>query len=162
MEEKTPLEDAWKYSMRLLAASSKTRREMNKKLSDKGFAQEVVHATLTKLEEKGILNDRSYASNLLNLLSTEKPSGKRMIVFEMKRHGIPLAVQEELLAGLSEDKEHARAHELARHRWHRYSRMEPIKRRKKVYDFLIRRGFDFQLARDIIEDLSPQGTDDEN
>lgn len=144
---------AWLTSLRLLTATPKTRKELEKKLLEKGYPQPIIQETLNRLEEQGLLSDQTYAKNLLSRLTYDKPSGRRKISFEMKRRGVPARIQEELLAAVSVEEETAKASELAQHKWLQGSQLDPEKRKKKVYDFLIRRGFDFQIARDIIERL---------
>lgn len=142
---------AWVTSLRLLTATPKTRKALEKKLLEKGYAQPIIQETLNHLEEQGLLSDQVYAKNLLSRLTHDKPSGRRKISFEMKRRGVPGKIQEELLAAISPEEENAKARELAESKWAQGLRLDPEKRKKKVYDFLIRRGFDFQIARDIIE-----------
>lgn len=142
---------AWISSLRLLAASPKTRRELAGKLADKGYAELVIKETLDRLEKQGVLSDKAYAENLLNRFAEIQPSGKRKIAFEMKRRGVPAKIQEEVLNRVGAGEELARAKELAIGRWERFGNLDREKRKKRVYDFLIRRGFDYQLSRDLVE-----------
>lgn len=145
-------------ALRLLAATPKTRREIARKLSDKGYDGAVVRQTLDELEKQGLLSDRSFAQNLVSRFIYTKPSGARRIRFELKRHGVSEKIREEVFAQFQVDEEKGRARELAGDRWRRFSRLPAEKRRKSVYDFLIRRGFDFQIARDLIEELEAEIT----
>ncbi len=142
---------AWVTSLRLLAASPKSRKELAFKLTDKGYEEGVIQEILDNLERQGILSDRSYGRNLVARFVQGQPSGRRKIAFELKRHGLPSSIQEELLGELNPEEEIARAEELAGARWERLKNFPIEKRRKRVYDFLIRRGFDFQIVRDILE-----------
>ena len=142
-------------SLRLLAATPKSRRELSKKLLDKGFDGEVVEETLNELEAQGILNDRAYAQNLVSRFTHAKPSGMRKISFELKRHGVSSQLQEEMIANAAPEEEIQRARELAEGRWEKWKSLPGIKRKKRVFDFLIRRGFNFQLAKDILDELGP-------
>lgn len=147
---------AWVTSLRLLAATPKTRRELAKKLSDKGFPEPLVEETLDKMEAQGLLSDLAYAKNLAARLTHEKPSGRRKLSFELKRHGVPAKIQEEILSGITPADEAARALEIASSQWQRFEKLEPEKRKKRVYDLLIRRGFDFDIVRDAVEKLESQ------
>ena len=144
---------AWITSLRLLAATPKTRRELAAKLSDKGYAEAVIRETLDALESQGLLSDQAYARNLLGRFTLSQPSGKRKIAFELKRHGVPTGIRNELLEGLTPEDETGRAREIAGARWERLKTLPAEKRKKRIYDLLIRRGFDFQIARDILEEL---------
>lgn len=144
---------AWITALRLLAASPKSRLEISRKLAEKGYPREVVSETLSQLEGQNLLSDRAYAQNLAARLTHGKPSGTRKIAFELKRHGVSAKIREEILEEIKPDEEIRRARELAQGRWERLQNLPPEKRKKRVYDFLIRRGFDFQVVRDILEEF---------
>lgn len=150
---------AWISSLRLLTATPKTRKELKKKLLEKGYPEAVAEKTLDGLEKQGFLSDKAYAKNLVARLTHEKPSGRRKISFEMKRRGVPAKIQEEVLSGITNQEETERAKELATYKWEQAARLEPLKRKKKVFDFLLRRGFDFQIVRDVIEELDTSNED---
>lgn len=139
--------------LRLLAATPKSRTELAGKLKRKGFDGALIKETLDELEEQGIVNDRVYARELTARFTQAKPSGRKKIEFELKRHAVPEKIQEEVLEAITPENETERAREIARERWQRMEKQPPLKRKKKVYDFLVRRGFDFQITRDIIEEL---------
>ncbi len=145
---------AWMISLRLLAATPKSRKELTRKLTEKGFDPGIVEETLDGLEQKGLLSDRAYAQNLISRFVNEKPSGKRKISFELKRRGVPGKIQQELLDGISVEQETENARDLARLKWERFKSLEPEKRKKRVYDFLLRRGFDFNLVRDVMQEIT--------
>lgn len=147
-------------SLRLLAASPKTRKELEKKLREKGYPEAMVSSTMEALESDGLLSDRAYAKNLQARYTHEKPSGRRKLSFEMKRRGVPAKIQEEILSGITPEEETKRAKELASYKWEQAAKLEPLKRKKKVFDFLLRRGFDFQTAKDTIEALETNHDDD--
>ena len=146
-------EQALIVSLRLLAASPKSRAEVARKLGEKGFRPELVTEVLDEMETKGLLSDKAFAQNLISRFTQGQPSGSRKISFELKRHGVPATLREEMLAGLEPEQEAERAREVAQARWERLKNLPDDKRKKRLYDFLIRRGFDFQLVRDIVEEL---------
>lgn len=137
-------------SLRLLAATPKTRKALGKKLEEKGFRPEVVSKTLSLLEKQGLMNDRTLAQSLIQSFIYQRPSGKRRITFELERRGIGKALAQELLLQYSPEEERKQALELGQFKWEKSRKVDPLKRRKKVYDFLVRRGFDFAMARDIV------------
>lgn len=149
-------------ALRTLAASPKSRMEITRKLKEKGFPSEVIKETLEGLEKSGFLNDKSYAQNLAFKLTQAKPSGSRKLQFELKRHGIPEKVREEILSGLSEEDEKKRALELGNARWERFKTLDPQKKRKRVFDFLMRRGFDFNIVREVMDELYTGNEDAED
>lgn len=140
-------------SLRLLAASPKSRRDLAQKLSRKGFAKDLIRETLDQLEKGGLLSDLQYARNLVSRWTHYKPSGQTRILFELTRHGIPPKIREQVLSELRPEDEILRGREIAKYLWERHKKLSLLQRKKRVYDTLARRGFEFQLARDLVEQL---------
>lgn len=138
-------------SLRLLAASPKSRKLLEQKLLDKGFEPAAVSAALKRLEGQGFLNDRLFAQTVFESLLGRRVSGRKRVAFELKKRGVPAALIQELLEGYSPDEEREKAFELAQDRYRRWERLERVKRQKKIYDFLIRRGFDFSIAKGVVD-----------
>lgn len=148
-----PKKQAMITSLRLLAATPKSRSELARRLREKNYPEEVISETLNDLEKKGFLSDQAFAENVKAKYLHGKPSGSKRIDFELKRRGISGALREKVLSEISPEDEKERAREIGLLRWSKHEKLEPEKRKKRVYDFLIRRGFDFSLARDLIEEF---------
>ncbi len=139
--------------LRLLAASPKSRAEISKKLAQKGFDETVITQALDDFERQGILNDKVFAKDVVSKFVHAKPSGSRKIKFELQKHGLSPKTVSEMMESLDSSEETERARELARARWDRLGNIELEKRKKRVFDFLLRRGFDYQTVRDIMETI---------
>src|SRR3990167_7327860 len=135
--EQSRKKQALLISLRLLAASPKTSQELRKKLQAKGF-----------------LSDQAYAMNLLARYRGSSLSGRRKIAFEFKRHGIAKKIQDEILSGYSHEEEREQAESIARDRWNRLVKLPDEKRKKRVMDFLMRRGFEYQIVRDVLQGIA--------
>ena len=163
--ENSPEEEQAKQAMitclRLLAASPKSGQELRKKLEDKGYDSEIIERALGGLREQGVLDDTRYAKDLVARLTACKAAGKHRIAFELKRHGVPQKIRNELMDSLSNEDETDRALEQARLKWAGWSKLEPQKRKKRLYDLLIRKGYDFQIAQDVLQKLLKGSDDDE-
>jgi len=163
--EKTQAEEQIKQafitSLRLLAASPKSGQELRKKLAGKGFSETIIEQALSKLGAQGVLDDTKYAKDLMARLTLGKAAGRHKIAFELKRHGIPEKIRHELLGTLSNEEELDRALEQSRLKWSSWSKLDPQKRKKRLYDFLIRKGYDFQIAQEILRKLSKESSGDD-
>lgn len=146
--------------LRLLAASPKSSQELKKKLEAKGYSIEAIERALNDLRDQGILDDTAYAKDLVTRLTLGKSAGRHKIAFELKRHGVSKKVSDGLLDGISSEDETERAWEQSRMKWTAWSKLDPRKRKKRLYDFLIRKGYDFQIAQDILQKLSKESSDD--
>lgn len=147
--------------LRLLAASPKSGQELRRKLEGKGYSSGTIDQALGDLKTQGVLDDTRYAKDLVARLTLGKCAGRHKIAFELKRHGISKKISDEMLGTLSNEDEAERALEQARLKWNGWSRLDPQKRKKRLYDFLIRKGYDFQIVQDILQKLSKEPADDE-
>lgn len=140
-------------ALRMLAASPKSSQDLKRKLSGKGFDTPTIEATLSNLQKQGLLSDKAYAQNLVSRYTSGQPSGTKRIAFELKRRGIPPKIRQELLEALSPAEETERAREIATARWQRLEKLPLEKRKKRLYDFLLRRGFEYEIIREVVEGL---------
>ena len=147
--------------LRLLAASPKSGQELKKKLVDRGYSAEIIERTLSDLKSQGVLDDTIYARDLMARFTLGKGVGRYKIAFELKRHGISKKIIDELLETLTHEDEAERAFAQAKLKWGGWFRLDSQKRKKRLYDFLIRKGYDFQIAQDILQKLSKESLDDE-
>jgi regulatory protein len=163
--DKTLAEEQTKQALitclRLLAASPKSGQELKKKLAAKGYPGEIIDRTLNDLRTQGVLDDTAYAKDLMARFTLGRPVGRHKIAFELKRHGISKKISDELMETLSIADETERALEQARLKWTGWSQLDPQKRKKRLYDFLIRKGYDFQIVQDILQKLSKEPANDE-
>jgi regulatory protein len=162
--EKTLAEEQAKQAtitcLRLLAASPKSGQELRRKLEDNGYSAGIIDQALCDLKTQGVLDDTAYAKDLVARLTLGKCVGRHKIAFELKRHGISKKISDEMLGTLSNEDETERALEQAQLKWTVWSRLDPKKRKKRLYDFLIRKGYDFQIVQDILQRLSKEPADD--
>lgn len=139
-------------ALRLLTATPKSKKRLKQKLREKGYPAEAIEGALAKLEGEGILNDRNFALSVFQTFSHHRPSGRKRIAFEMEKRGIGEDLAQEILEKYSPEEEREGALELAKTKFERWRKLDAMKRRKKIYDYLVRRGFDFALTRDIVEE----------
>jgi regulatory protein len=145
---------AWITALRFLAATPKSSEKLTAKLLEKGYPEAIVRETVVRLESKGLLSDRAYAQNIVAKYSQENPSGMRRIRFELKKRRVPEAVCAEVLAAVDPESENERAREVGLLRWQRFESLPIEKRKKKIHDFLLRRGFEFDMVRKLIDEFS--------
>jgi regulatory protein len=160
--ESSPKKQARITSLRLLAATPKSRNELYERLLEKGYPEEIIQETLTTLEKDGLLNDRRLADDIRHRFYESKPSGTRRLDFELKRRGISEQIRQNIVDEADPEEESKRAKDIALLQWQKFERLPHDKRKKRVYDFLLRRGFSFDIARDIMNLLQREAAADES
>jgi regulatory protein len=112
-----------------------------------------IETTVLDLMASGLLDDRVFTTSWIND-RLARPFGFRRIIQELKAKGIDQEIIEQALAVIkgSYDPEKA-ALGLAQRRWQRLPDIDPLKKKKRVSDFLLRRGFETETVMKILRKL---------
>jgi regulatory protein len=140
-------EEAYQYALKLLAIHKRTARQLARKLADKGFDRKTAQGVLTNLEGSKLLDDEEFALTFVSDRMAARPQGRFKLRYELERKGVPREILSRALATVDENYELAAAKKLALEKARLLSGMEPLRRQKKVYDFLRRRGFQLSACR---------------
>ena len=135
-------------ALRALAMGDKSEHDLQAKLSKKGFPEEAIRHVIGQLKQEGLLSDQVFAQKLANRVLNTKRSGSRKLAFELKKRRVPEAIQRSVLGSIDIEAQREQAYELA---GQKLQTLKPADSRvwvKKLYDFLIGKGYDFQLAQE--------------
>ena len=114
----------------------------------RGHSPAAVAETLDVLEKGGLLNEQ--AALEAYLLDREDRFGKERLRHDLRRRGFPAESIDRALAEISDDDEHSLAETLSHRRSHELAKLPAEKRKKKVFDFLHRRGFPKSLIFEVM------------
>ena len=139
-------------SLKIIERSYKTKKEMIKRLLEKGYALEEINETLKFLEEYNFINDESYAKAFIN--DRTKTQGKQKIKYALKNKGVSDEIIEEELSKLDMEKEKENANILALKKYSILIKRESdkYKLKEKIIRFLISRGYDYEVAKDAVNE----------
>ena len=152
-ESRTDLSKAKISAFRLLKIRQRSVLELREKLAAKGIAKATVEETVAFLLEKKFLDDRAFAKAWIRYRQA-RPYGAQRIRMELRHKGIAdEIIQEELGHAFGEYAEENVVLELARRRAARYRDIDPAKRKKRVFDFLARRGFGLDAINKAVRTL---------
>ncbi len=152
-------------ALRSLTAGDKSEHELAAKLHDKGYAEENIQAVLAQLRQEGFLSDEVFAKKLSDRILRGKRAGTHKLAFELKKKHIPESIRKEVLSAVDPAEQRAQALEIAEAKILGFKDTDPRILRKKLYDFLIRKGYDFQLAQEAARTAvsnTKQRLEDEN
>lgn len=143
------------YVYKLLAKRMYTKKEIQNKLQSRKYSLKVIQNILSLMEEYRYLNDKSFAEEWIESRIRAKPKGKIALKRELMQKGIDESIVEQALENkLDESKLSETALELARRRLKSYSKDDALTAKRKLMNFLIRRGFDFETIRNVIEKVT--------
>lgn len=140
-------------ALKIIERNYKTKKEMTKRLLEKGYALEEINETLKFLEEYNFINDESYAKAFIN--DRTKTQGKQKIKYALKNKGVSDEIIEEELSKLDMEKEKENANILALKKYNILIKRESdkYKLKEKIIRFLISRGYDYEVAKDAVNEM---------
>lgn len=138
-----------------LGHRARSEQEVRTKLKRKGFDEEIIATVVKRLHELSYLNDESFAQNYVRSRFKVKGYGPQRIRSELRRLGIPDALISQTIEDLLPKQDVSeRALEEAKKRLKRLrNESDMTKKRRKLFDFLLRRGHTTDVAREVIEQL---------
>ncbi|NBI27436.1 regulatory protein RecX [Chengkuizengella marina] len=144
-----------RQAIRMISRRVKSRYELKQKLSDKGYEENLIDLTLDQLEKTKYIDDYSYALNLANHRIKYQKKGLKWIEQELSQKGISKVTMNQVIQELDKELEFKAAYQLAKKRWDLQSG-QPTKKKSKISSFLMRRGFDYSLIRNIIDKIEKE------
>lgn len=136
----------------LLAMRSYSTGLLKVKLEQKGFDLSVIKSVLLDYMNRGLLDDRKFARQLVESMLRNQPAGRGYIVarLQQKYIGRKLAgeVADELFSGINESDLALR---VLRKRWSYFSKFELDIARRKAYNYLSRRAINYRAAQQAFD-----------
>lgn len=146
-----------------LSHRARTRREVADRLRRDDHAPDLIDDVLAWLEDRGLLDDAAYAQQYAESRQRSQGYGPARVRQELARRGVAKADAEEAVSdAFDPDDVAAMARAQAEKRLPQVLREDdPQKRRRKLFDFLVRRGFPFDVAGETTEAVLKQAAEDE-
>lgn len=148
------------YAMRLLMIAKRSEHDICTRLKDKGYAPDAIDSILSQLKQMRYVDDSQLAKNYVVYAAPGKQLGRRRLSLDLRKKGVSKEIVSGALESLSVSEEKKIAREAALNRYRKLSGMDEQVKKKRIYDFLIRRGFDYGVCRSIVERLTV--TDENN
>ena len=144
-------ENAKQKAFRFLAIRPRSTKEIRDYLSKKKFPEDIIEAIVAKLESLNMLDDRSFARMLCRDIVARNPAGEKLLRQQLFKKGVPKEIAESVLAELATPEvELMMALKAAERQCVRVGRsakrLDDVQYRRKILDYLVRRGFDFETA----------------
>ena len=156
-------EQAMQQALLFLSYRARSEKEIRQNLSKHEIPEVVIEETLERLRRDGFANDKKFANAWVENRSTFRPRGRRALALELRQKGIDDATIESVLGDVDEE---ALAYEAGQKKAHKFaqSRRPELAEglsngqdwnefRKKLSDFLARRGFSYPVIAPIVSRL---------
>ncbi len=141
------------YALELLLIQTYTKQQMIEALEKSGFCGLVIDETIENLEHLGHIKDERFARNWVKKRRRTRPASKKTMRRELTNHGVDNSTSDRVLAEINEADETALALQVARKQVNRYRCLEPQVARRRLYGFLVRRGFDHETVGRVLRQI---------
>lgn len=144
--KKTAIEDkAYTRSLDLLSRRSRSEWELRDYLRRKDYEPDVIEKIVTRLSERGYINDKKFAESWVNNRRLLKSTSKRKLNMELKQKRVPEEVINEVLAEDETDERQVLRDLVAKKR--QQSRYHDT---QKLMQYLMRQGFNYEDVKYVV------------
>jgi regulatory protein len=126
----------------------RSRMEINRYLKEKKFLSDSIANALSRLEDNGYINDNDFARLWIENRLRFRPKGVYALTGELREKGIDEQIIEDVLGDFDEPKS---AWAAVIPRIKRLEKLEKIEFKKKIYNFLSRRGFGYSICKEVCD-----------
>jgi regulatory protein len=142
---------------RLLAYRPRSESEMRQRLRRRGYDSNCIEKSLAKLKEQGLVDDTDFARFWKENRNTFRPQSRRLTRLELQRKGLEKSIIENVITELDDNDSAYRA---ASARAKRLPRTDFQAFRRKLGEYLMRKGFGWEVINITVEKVwkEPSGT----
>ena len=142
-------------AVKLLTVKSRSVAELRERLlQGKNTTADVVETVIARLEEYGYLNDERFAFSYASLKVKQRPVGRRRLQQDLKHKKVENKVAEGALELVyAETPEEQLIDQAIEKRIRVRGRPKTRIEAKKLFDHLLRQGFEFELVSDKVRAL---------
>jgi len=138
----------------LLRQRPRSEYEIRSRLKLKGYGEAVIEEVVAALKKLNEIDDKKFAHIWMESRMQMNPMGDVVLRQELKEKGVNDTIIEATLAEKAEKyDEYEMAFNMAKERFDRFKKLNCQKAMKRVYDFLVRRGFKYDNIRRILDNL---------
>ena len=145
-------------ALAMLASRGRSVKEMRLALLRKREPEPLVNAAIARLLALGALNDELFARQFARSRLLRGGVSTRRIQGELARRGVERAAVDAAIAEVREEEQIDPADSLRRvaaKKFSSMSKLDPPTRRRRLFAFLMRRGYDADEIRTVMTTLEP-------
>jgi regulatory protein len=143
-------EQTYERALKFLAPRPRSEAEVRRRLIQHKIDLTMIDAVVERLRAAGLVDDRAFASYWVENRAAFRPRSSRVLRAELRLKGLSDDTVREALARTDDE---AAAYALASQRVRRVLGLPRDEFRRKLGDFLARRGFRFDLIELVVERL---------
>lgn len=147
------LQKAKNYAFLLLKFRLRSEKEIYARLKKKRFEEAVIKKTIVFLKNSGFIND-TYFTRLWIESRLKRPFGLRRIKEELRLKGVDKdTIDLEINALKDSYSEENTVKRVVQEKLYNLKNLDPNKMKRRLFSYLVRRGFSVDMAIDAIRQL---------
>lgn len=145
-------EQAYERALKLLSIRPRSEAEVRRKLHEHKVADATIEAVMAHLRRAGLVDDAAFANYWVENRAAFRPRSQRLLKAELKQKGVSGDDLDQAVGG-ADDAASAYALAAKRMRTAKLAALPHVEFRRKLGDYLARRGFDYETIEPIVERL---------
>lgn len=142
------------YAFKLLSYRPRSIKEIEGRLKKKDYSSKVILEVIKSLKRLKFLNDKEFARMWVESRIKTRHMGRYRLQQELLQKGIDRDLIEKTLSDYREEEEIEVAKEIAQRRLKRsYRNLNEVATKRKLYSFLQRRGFSYDIIQEVLRKL---------
>ena len=139
--------------LRKLTGQARTRQELAKALADRDVPEEAADAVLDRMEEVGLVDDKTFAHDWVESRQSRRQLSRSAIKRELITKGVDRDHIDEALDQVGDEDEFDAARALAEKKARSMTSLEPQVRYRRLAGALARRGFSGQVTARVLDEV---------
>ena len=153
------LEQARAKAVNFVAYRPRTVLEVRRRLKKAEADDAAIEDIIQRLKDAGMLSDQSFSEQWVDSRLRSKPRSKKMLAWELKLKGVDATTVQASLENVDDE---ASALKAAQVRLPRILNLPAQDRKRKLVDFLARKGYGFDVIKTVIKQVLKDGIDEWN
>ncbi len=158
LQAEDSLEVAYQQALKFLNYRQRSEAEVRKNLESHQVSEANIENILERLRRGGLIDDGQFASSWVENRSEFHPRSKRALSFELRQRGLD---QKAIDQALEEVDDEEMAYRAGLKQARKYQALEWPDFREKLTNFLLRRGFHYEVISQVVRRIwEEQGSGD--
>lgn len=152
-------ESAYQQALNFVSYRPRSSKEVLDKLARKSFDRDVALQVVDLLKDQHYLNDIEFARMYVRDRLKGKPMGRSLLRKKLMEKGLSFQISDRVLKEyLTDEDEEAAAKALLTRKLRasaaRFSKLDTLTRQKRLMEYLVQRGFSFEIASKTARSLN--------
>jgi len=148
-------QECFDYAMKCLQSRLHSTSELRRKMVRREYGETVIDGVIADLARMGYLDDARFAKTKALSAAQHKHHGRRRAFVELLKAGVKKDVADAALDDVYHDKNDStrEARQLAEKKAPSLRRLDPAVARRRLAGMLMRRGFDYETIKPVIDQV---------